>query len=138
MRPAEHAPRDPFRLLERRHGLAEIVERGAVVLVERYRVIPSAEPTRAPTITMVPTDGCPPGEFNNLETPGELSCEPCNLLAGDCADCDDERTILWSGARVRVGCMNSSCRRSHDPLIYTSGARVFFGGRLASTIMSSS
>ena len=30
---AEHAPRDPFRVLERRHGLAEIVERGAVVLV---------------------------------------------------------------------------------------------------------
>ena len=29
MRAAEHAPRGPFRLLERRHGLAEIVERGA-------------------------------------------------------------------------------------------------------------
>ena len=31
MRAAEHAPRGPFRLLECRHGLAEIVERGAVV-----------------------------------------------------------------------------------------------------------
>ena len=30
----EHAPRDRFYLLERRHGLAEIVERGAVVFVE--------------------------------------------------------------------------------------------------------
>jgi len=29
MRAAEHAPRDPFRVLERRHCLAEIVERGA-------------------------------------------------------------------------------------------------------------
>jgi len=27
VRSAEHAPEDPFRLLERRHGLAEIVER---------------------------------------------------------------------------------------------------------------
>ena len=34
----EHAPRDPFRVLERRHGLAEIAERGAGVLVERPRV----------------------------------------------------------------------------------------------------
>ena len=29
---AEHAPRGPFRVLERRHGLAEIVERGGWVL----------------------------------------------------------------------------------------------------------
>ena len=28
MRAAEHAPRGPFRVLEGRHGLAEIVERG--------------------------------------------------------------------------------------------------------------
>ena len=28
----EHAPCGPFRLLQRRHGLAEIVERGSVVL----------------------------------------------------------------------------------------------------------
>ena len=39
MRAAEHAPRDPFTFLERRHGLAEIVERGVGVLVERPRVI---------------------------------------------------------------------------------------------------
>ena len=30
---AEHAPYDPFRILERRHGLAEIVERGTGVFV---------------------------------------------------------------------------------------------------------
>ena len=36
----EHAPLGPFRLLERRHGLAEIVERGGRVLAERRRVIP--------------------------------------------------------------------------------------------------
>ena len=38
MRRAEHAPRDPFSVLERRHGLAEIVERRSVVLEERLRV----------------------------------------------------------------------------------------------------
>ena len=36
----EHAPRNPFRLLECRHGLADIVQRGGGVLVERRRVIP--------------------------------------------------------------------------------------------------
>ena len=40
VRAAEHAPRNPFRVLERRHGLAEVVERGAVVLHERPRVVP--------------------------------------------------------------------------------------------------
>ena len=39
MRATEHAPRDPFRILESRHGLAEIVERGTGVLIERPRVI---------------------------------------------------------------------------------------------------
>ena len=34
MRATEHAPRGPFRVLERVHGLAEIVERGAVVFVD--------------------------------------------------------------------------------------------------------
>ena len=33
MRAAEHAPRGPLRVLEGRNGLAEIVERGAVVIV---------------------------------------------------------------------------------------------------------
>ena len=36
----EHAPRDPFRRFEDRHGLAKTVERGARVLVERLRVNP--------------------------------------------------------------------------------------------------
>ena len=33
VRTAKNAPRDPFHVLEGRNGLAEIVERGAVVLV---------------------------------------------------------------------------------------------------------
>ena len=40
VRAAEHAPRDPLRVLERRHGLAEIVEGGAGVIVERHRMNP--------------------------------------------------------------------------------------------------
>ena len=35
----EHALSSPYRVLEHSHGLAEVVERGAVVLVERPRVI---------------------------------------------------------------------------------------------------
>ena len=38
MHAAQHAPRDPFRVLECRHGLAEIVECGVWVVVERPRV----------------------------------------------------------------------------------------------------
>ena len=34
MRAAEHAPSGPFNVLERRHGLAEIVEGGAGARVE--------------------------------------------------------------------------------------------------------
>ena len=40
MRATEHTPRGPFYLIERRHCLAEIVERGAGVVVERLRVNP--------------------------------------------------------------------------------------------------
>ena len=43
VRATKHAPRDPFSVLERRHGLAEIVECGAVVSVERLRIRTSAE-----------------------------------------------------------------------------------------------
>ena len=45
MRAAEHALRGPFNLLERRHGLAEIVERGAGVHVER-RCVKCPHPER--------------------------------------------------------------------------------------------
>jgi hypothetical protein len=40
MRATEHAPRGPFRVLESRHGLAEIIERGGGVLVERLPISP--------------------------------------------------------------------------------------------------
>jgi tetratricopeptide (TPR) repeat protein len=39
VRAAKYAPRSPCHVLERCHGLADIVERGAVVVVERLRVI---------------------------------------------------------------------------------------------------
>ena len=38
VRTPEHAPRDPFYFPERPIGLAEIIERGGGVLVERLRV----------------------------------------------------------------------------------------------------
>ena len=41
MRPAEHSPRGPFRLLEQRHSLVKIVERRVGVRDERPRVIHS-------------------------------------------------------------------------------------------------
>ena len=37
VRGAEHAPRSPHQVLDRRHGLAKIVERGGGVQVERLR-----------------------------------------------------------------------------------------------------
>ena len=40
VRAAKDASHDPFRVLERRHALAEIVEGGGGVLVERHRVNP--------------------------------------------------------------------------------------------------
>jgi hypothetical protein len=40
VRAAEHAPRNPCRFLERRHGFAEIAERGAIVSTERQPVAP--------------------------------------------------------------------------------------------------
>ena len=40
VRTSKHASRDPFRVLARRHGLAEIVKRRAVGFVERLRVNP--------------------------------------------------------------------------------------------------
>ena len=40
----KYAPRGPCYLLERRHGLAEIIERGARVIAERLRVnFPTAD-----------------------------------------------------------------------------------------------
>ena len=53
-RATERAPRDPFRLLERRHGLAETVERGVGVPVERLPVTshhPERELMRRPENT---------------------------------------------------------------------------------------
>ena len=41
VRATEHAPGDPFRVFERRHCLAEIVERSAIAPEKRLRVKPS-------------------------------------------------------------------------------------------------
>ena len=48
LRAAEDAPRGPFHLLKRRHGLADIVERGGVVLTASATRRPSTRRSRAP------------------------------------------------------------------------------------------
>ena len=51
VRSTEHAPRDPFSVLERRHGLAEIVERGAVGFVKQHTLSPTSnERIHLPTL----------------------------------------------------------------------------------------
>ena len=49
MRAAEYAPRGPFRLLERRHGFTEIVERGGRVLGQNRRRATRRQNTRRRT-----------------------------------------------------------------------------------------
>ena len=72
VRATEHAPRGPFRLLERRHSRSEIAERSAVVLVVsragHYRRIPHLRaPLQAPIESkdgkngIQQPDGCPAG-----------------------------------------------------------------------------
>ncbi len=46
VRATKHAPRNPFRVLARRHCLAEIVDRGAGVLVERQTISQAMEVAR--------------------------------------------------------------------------------------------
>ena len=71
----EHAPRGPFHVLERRHSLAEIIERGAVVPVERHRVNPP------PTMACGAAKTCA-HRVLNLET-GEVENPVANFSAMD-------------------------------------------------------
>ena len=57
MRASEHAPRGRHHILERRHGLAQIVERGGAVLVERLRVSP---PHPEHDLTTISENASPP------------------------------------------------------------------------------
>ena len=50
----EHAPRDPFRVLERRHGLVEIVGRGVGIPAERHRVTPPVVAAAGPPVVTPP------------------------------------------------------------------------------------
>ena len=51
VRSPEHAPRDSLRVLEHRHGLAEIVERGVGVNEERLPVNPPHSEREDMTVT---------------------------------------------------------------------------------------
>ena len=57
VRGTKHATTYPFRVFERRHGLADIVERGAVVFGERDRRNPSTPKPTLQTASGASPDG---------------------------------------------------------------------------------
>ena len=84
MRAPEHASRGPFRLLERRHGLAEIVERGGGVAAERLRV---KRPQTDRDVTAVSGNASRHGNCSAQQRPGFFEALETN-----------------EGQRVVVGC----------------------------------
>ena len=74
MRAAEHAPRGPFQFLERRHGLAEVIERGGGVHM----------------------DWLPRRPEHTSRGPAKLTqLEPTSLEA--------DRDALWSASEAAIG-----------------------------------
>ena len=125
----EHAPRNAFRVLERRHGLAEIVERGARVLVERDRINPPKDPgtrgARGGEQRRL-ADDCPratPADADLLEKhfaaafgPSNETCDgappangrihvgfdgPLPVSINQCVECADDAAVLWLRWAVR-------------------------------------
>ena len=82
----EHASGGPFRILERRHGFAEIVERGGGVLAERPRVKQ------------------PHHERDKIFRSENASCHG-NCFAQQCLSFF-EALEIQKGIRVVVGCPN--------------------------------
>ena len=80
---AEHAPCGPCRVLERRHGLAEIAERGAVVFVERLRVVGRGPPPAAPSVPEAAV--APPAPVAMMPTPAPVAddADDDQSLGGD-------------------------------------------------------
>ena len=63
----EHAPDNPCRVLERRHGLVEIGERGGVVHVERSRV---KRPDIERDLILATEDASSHGHYFSRQCPG--------------------------------------------------------------------
>ena len=100
VRTTKHTPRGPLRLLERGHGLAQIVERGAVVFVEH----PSVKPSRGRVLYA--TTG--PSTFQGSSATGPLNsyrvvtgrpCASSTPLLGDAAR---RRRRSWPGRATNV------------------------------------
>ena len=99
VRATKHAPRDPSRVLERRHGFADIVECGAGVVVERLRVVALCI---APCVTpaLFPEDSAEDDPKKYDEDPEEakerdsVSSEEGAAPAGDAP--------AWHGSSVEV------------------------------------
>ena len=84
MRASEHAPRNWRRLLEGRHGLTKIVERGAVVFAERPRVIPP-QPERVFIIETVAAVS--KGRKARMRSKVRLIYNECMATEAKLADC---------------------------------------------------
>ena len=103
MRAPEHAPRGTFNLHERRHGLAEIVERGAVVAVETIiaannyaaslRDLHLFEEARSLLRKVIPTAQRVLGEDNYLTLLMKKKCAQ-SLYRDDGATLDDLREAV--------------------------------------------
>ena len=90
--------RDQFNFLERRHGLAVIIERGAWVIAERLRVNPP-HPERE--ISTLSEHASRHGNRSAQQRLGFL-----------------EALVVFQGPRIIVGCYGSSVRMGHKVYIF--------------------
>ena len=81
MSATEHAPNNPFRLLERRYGLAEIVESGGGVLAE---MPPSGPPVGPGTSSSTPTSSAHASTASATASLYFLSAWYCSALPPRC------------------------------------------------------
>jgi len=98
MRATEHAPRGPFHLLERIHGLAEIVERGAMLTLVALCIAPCVTPALFPDDDDAEDDPVDKGG----EDPEEEAKERESVSSeGSAAPAGDE-PATWHGSSVEV------------------------------------
>ena len=106
MRATEHAARGPGRLLERRHGLAEIVARGNGVFVERPPVNQAHPATYVSTVRHLPPGKLPAGP--EKQSREQLDAVEAAYAALDAAAHGDE---ALAAEIVSVGVFEASQRR---------------------------
>ena len=97
MRATEHAPRGPFHLLERIHGLAEIVERGAMLTLVALCIAPCVTPALFPDDDDAEDDPVDKGG----EDPEEEAKERDSVLSEEGAEPTGDEPA-WHGSSVEV------------------------------------